>query len=282
MKNPLLLREASHYFKMHVWKTIVIKAWWEVVDSNHFDNFLLDVSILAWLNMKIILVFWAWKQITNALTTKKIPFEILDWIRQTSKKAAIEINKVNKTLSDTITKKLDKLWVKCKYLPEALKSKRLWNNFTAEIESVNSKLINKYIKQDWIIIVWASIKTKSWVFTNVNADNVAISIAEKIKPHKFIFLTSVDWVMNENRELKKVLTKKEIKHMIKDWVIYWWMKVKTETCLKALNFSDRVHMISWLKDWKILFELFTKEWVWTMIINSNEELKWDFDEIPHS
>lgn len=272
MKNPLILREAANYFHQHTWKTIIIKFGWEIIDNPHFDNLILDISILRSLNINIILVFGAWKQITKILQDKWIEFEIKDWIRQTNLKAAIEVNKLCLKLANTVSKKFHKLWFEFDYMPEILTSYRIsHDNYTAKIDHVCIKKIRKAFKENKIILVWASHQTKAWVYTNVNADEVALWMGKKVKPYKFIFLTSTDWVLDENWKLITTLTKKESKRMIKKWYIHWWMKVKVETCLKALKYTKRVHMISWVKDGKLLEELFTDEWSGTMIVNEKKD-----------
>lgn len=266
MKNPIELRQALKYFKEYSWKTILLKFGWDIILSKNFDSLIKDIWLLKSLNINIVLIFGAWRQITEYLEKKWIEFEIKDWIRQTNYEASLVIDKICSQISENIVLKFRKIWFDCSYLPNIVTSKRFSSHvYNANVWHVCSKKINKAFKEWKIILIWASHKTKSWIITNVNADEVAFWIEKKIKPYKAIFLTWSDWVLDKNWKLIKILTKKEADKMIKSWFIHWWMKVKVETCFKALQYTSSVHIISWFEDWRLLEDLFWSEWYWTLI-----------------
>lgn len=266
MKDPLLLREAAQYFKLHSGKTMVIKFGGEVIKNEHFHRLLGDIAMLKNTNVNVIVVFGCGSQLSERLDQKDIKFEIVDGIRQTSSEAAEVLHDLSAELASDMVQELIKDHVDAVYLPEMITSVRVGDSHTAEIKHICSRRINKAFKENKVIIVGAATKTSSGVLTNTNADHVAIAIAKKIHPYKFIFLSSVKGVLDEKKELLSELTSGKIKALLSNGTIHGGMGVKVKTCLEALEFTEKVHLISGVDDGMLLMELFTDKGAGTQII----------------
>ena len=268
MKDPLLLREAAQYFKLHSGKTMVIKFGGEVTKNEHFYRLLGDIAMLKNTNVNVIVVFGCGSQLSERLEQKGIEFQVLDGIRQTSSEAAQELHDLSTELASDMAQELIKDHVDVVYLPEMMTSVRQGDSHTAEVKHVCSRRINKAFKEKKVIIVGAATKTSSGVLTNTNADHVAIAIAKKIKPYKFIFLSSVKGVLDDKKNLVSELTPEKIKALLSNGTIHGGMGVKVKTCLEALKFTEKVHLISGVDDGMLLMELFTDKGAGTQIVRN--------------
>lgn len=267
MKNPLILREAAQYFKLHSGKTMIIKFGGDVVRNEHFKRLLGDIAMLKNTNVNVIVVFGCGSQLSELLEQKGIPYETKDGIRQTSAEAAQCLHGISDAMAADMVQEFSKDDVGAVYLPEMITSVRIGESHTAKVKHVCIRRINKAFKENKIIIVGAATKTASGVLTNVNADHVAIAIAKKIIPFKFIFLSSIKGVLDADGELITELLPKEAKELLSDQTIHGGMAVKVKTCLDALQFTEKVHLVSGVHDGMLLMELFTNNGAGTQIVN---------------
>ncbi|MEM7197818.1 MAG: acetylglutamate kinase [Pseudomonadota bacterium] len=101
---------------------------------------------------------------------------------------------------------------------------------------------------------------------NINADIFAGTIAGAIKARRFLLLTDVEGVKNENGELITALNPQEAQGLIDTGVVKGGMIPKLETCLQALDAGvDASVIIDGRKPHTILLEMFTTHGSGTII-----------------
>jgi acetylglutamate kinase len=105
---------------------------------------------------------------------------------------------------------------------------------------------------------------------NINADNVAVALAEGVHARKLIFLSDVDGVMR-NGKLLSMITDQDIPELIKSGVAEGGMKVKLENCLHALQSGvKRIHLINGSKPNALANEIYDAQGNGTMILRDDD------------
>lgn len=105
---------------------------------------------------------------------------------------------------------------------------------------------------------------------NINADTVATELAIGLKAHKLIFLTDVDGVM-VNGAVTSVLSDQDATKLIANGTALGGMKIKLESCLKALSKGvKRIHIINGLNPDSLNKEIFTSGGSGTMLLRETE------------
>lgn len=116
---------------------------------------------------------------------------------------------------------------------------------------------------------------KQGTIVNINADTVATELAIGLKAHKLIFLTDVDGVLVKNA-VASVVTDADIAKYIADGTAQGGMKVKLETCAKALSKGvRRIHIVNGLKPDALSVELFTSGGSGTMLIREADRATYE-------
>ncbi len=107
---------------------------------------------------------------------------------------------------------------------------------------------------------------------NINADNVAVALAEGVHARKLIFLTDVDGVMDKDGNLIPLITDKEIPHLIESGVVEGGMRVKMENCMHALEKGvRRIHLINGFKDHALAEEIYDSIGPGTLILRDADK-----------
>jgi acetylglutamate kinase len=276
----------SFYRKIFKGQIFVIKAGGQIItDEKARKNLISNIQKLIEDDIRILLIYGGGQAIDAALKEHGIePFKI-EGRRITSEQDIHIIKRVmagdlNKLLSETCAKlslpayslaNIPNGWVKLKRRPKTQIIKR----FDAIIESVHAKHIKDCFKQAPLILCPCLGLLSDGSTVNINADNVAISIASGIKAAKLVLLTNVDGV-KINGQVASVLTGSEIAHYIQNGEITGGMQVKLENCNQALlSGVKRVHILNGLRKDALKTEIYTPDGRGTMIVQQNEKIKYE-------
>ncbi len=105
---------------------------------------------------------------------------------------------------------------------------------------------------------------------NINADNVAVAIAEGCQSRKLVFLSDVDGVLIDGKTAP-FITDKEIPELIANGTVTGGMKVKLENCLHAMNNGvKRIHLLDGFREDALCTEIYDSEGPATMIIREED------------
>jgi acetylglutamate kinase len=135
-----------------------------------------------------------------------------------------------------------------------------------EVQTVNPGVIQALEKENFIPVIAPVGAGEEGETYNINADLVAGKIASALKAEKFMLLTDVEGVMDENRKVIPTLDTKHVKHLIAQKVISSGMIPKVNCCLDALNEGvAHTHIIDGRVEHAILLEIFTDVGIGTEI-----------------
>jgi len=139
--------------------------------------------------------------------------------------------------------------------------------FVGDIKEVKKELLDILIDKQYIPVIFSiGMDRKTTTPLNINADIVAGEITHTVGAKKFIVLTSVKGVLDENGDLIKQLTIKECKELKEKGIIESGMIPKLNACIMALEKGvEKSHIVEAKED-ALLGELLTDEGTGTMII----------------
>ncbi|HEY1391563.1 MAG TPA: acetylglutamate kinase [Ktedonobacterales bacterium] len=100
---------------------------------------------------------------------------------------------------------------------------------------------------------------------NVNADDAAADLARGLSATKLLYLSDVPGVLDAQGRLLSELTDYEVRALIEQGVISGGMIPKAEAALRALETTERVHIVDGREPHVLIRELFTHEGAGTMI-----------------
>ena len=108
----------------------------------------------------------------------------------------------------------------------------------------DARLLDLLIDQSYLPVVACVAGDRKGQFYNVNADQMAISIAAAIQAEKLLFLTDVDGVWDEQKVIYPTITIDKCKHLIEKGIASGGMQAKLEAATEALRLGVREVVIA--------------------------------------
>ena len=138
--------------------------------------------------------------------------------------------------------------------------------FVGEPDKVNRDVLDVVIHSDLIPVVAPVATSEGGETYNVNADTFAGAIAGALMAERFLLLTDVPGVLDEDKCLIKELTVAEARKLIKEGTITGGMIPKIETCIYAIQQGVRgVVILDGKVPHPVLLELYTEHGAGTLI-----------------
>lgn len=271
------LLESLPYIRQFYGKTIVIKyGGHAMVDERLKQSFAKDIILMKYVGLNPVIVHGGGPQIGELL--KKIGKEsrFVKGIRVTDNATMdivemVLVGKVNKEIVGLINHfggKAVGLSGKDGGLVTARKFKTKGEDMgmVGEVLSVNPKVIETLDRDKFIPVIAPVSVGKDGRTYNINADNVAGSIAAALKAEKLILLTDVQGVLDKNKKLISALSMQEAKKIIKNETATGGMIPKLECCIDAIKGGvSKAHIIDGRVEHAVLLEVFTDAGIGTEI-----------------
>jgi len=128
------------------------------------------------------------------------------------------------------------------------------------IDRVRPQLLKDLFDKGYIPVVAPIAKAENGEALNVNADTAAGKIAAALAAAKFVLMTDVEGVKDQNGELIRSLRAREAKSLIDSGVISGGMIPKVECALAAVDGGvEKVHIVDGRVMHALLLEIFTDE-----------------------
>jgi amino-acid N-acetyltransferase len=270
--KPTDLRGILRYIPRFREKTFIIAIDGAVVTDDNFPNLLLDIAVLRSLNIRIVLVHGAARQIgalaaergilasnldgagiTDADTlhlsltaANRLTHEILEGLSANDLRAASTNAVIAHPLG--IVGGIDQLW-------------------TGKVERIDTEMLQGLLAQGIIPVVPPLGFDGDGKTYRVNSDAVAVALAEQLKAAKLLFLTAADGLRHQGRLLRQMPVL-ELKGLLAQGAA----ELPTEMLSKARHAVmaceagvPRVHVINGTVDEGLLAEVFSNEGVGTLV-----------------
>lgn len=283
-KRVEVLIEALPYIKRFYGKTFVVKYGGNaMIEEKLRDIFITDVVLLRYVGVNLIIVHGGGPQITEFMEKLSLPVEFVDGQRITDEDTMkivkmVLIGKINKEIvSGMNTHGMIAVGLSGEdgLLMTAVKREHLRNGesvdlgFVGDVGMINTKILENLIEDEFIPVIASTGIDADGRSFNINADQVASSIASAIKADKLIYLTNVDGIFRDKNDpstLIEEISVTELEDLRKLEIISEGMTPKVDGCETALlNGVNLTHIINGTVEHALLLEIFKKKGIGTMI-----------------
>ena len=139
--------------------------------------------------------------------------------------------------------------------------------YVGTIRQINPELLHLLMREQFIPVVSPIGMGSSGETYNINADTVAAAIAVALEARKVIFMTDVNGVLSDGKELISYLDTATAENLIANKVISGGMVPKIQSALDCVKANVRsAHIINGTDPHSVIAELFTDQGIGTQIV----------------
>ena len=282
-----ILLEALPYIQRFANKTIVIKYGGHAMEDEELKtNFVRDVILLHYIGLNPVIVHGGGPQIDGMLDKIGKKSQFIEGMRVTDEETMevvemVLVGKINKEIVSRINSngghaiglsgadgnliRARKMWA-FKKGKEGQEKERIDLGKVGEVESIDPGVIRTFMANKWIPIIAPVGVGPGGEAYNINADLVAGKVASSLEAEKFILLTDVEGVLDDQKRLISTVDAKIAGRFIQEGTISGGMIPKVKCCLDALREGvKKTHIIDGRVKHAILLEIFTDEGIGTQI-----------------
>lgn len=281
IKKAEVLIEALPYIERFNRKVVIIKYGGSaMLDENLQKQVIQDAVLLKLVGFKPIIVHGGGKEISKWVEKAGMEARFVNGLRVTDEPtmeiAEMVLNRVNKTLVKMIEQLgVHSIGISGKDGGMLHVHKKLSKGedigLVGEIDSVNPKILNDLISNDYLPVVCPVGYDDNFDTYNINADDAACAIAKAMKVEKLAFLSDVPGVLRDSSDplsLIYELPYDELTTLIESGAITGGMLPKLKSCKDAIdNGVSRVHIMDGRLPHCILLEIFTNQGIGTAILS---------------
>lgn len=274
-----LLIEALSYIQRFRNQIIVIKyGGAAMIEEALKTSFAQDIVLLQSLGMRPVVVHGGGPEVSKVTQSLGQKVSFVDGLRVTSaenlKVAEMvlsgNLNKEIITHLQTFGGKAVGLSGKDGNLIQADKKKLASGidlGYVGTIRQINPELLHLLIREQFIPVISPIGMGSSGETYNINADTVAAAIAVALEARKVIFMTDVDGVLSDRKELISYLNTATAEDLIAHKVISGGMVPKIQAALDCVKANVRsAHIINGTDPHSVIAELFTDQGIGTQIV----------------
>ena len=285
IKKADVLIEALPYIQKYRGDTVVVKFGGSAMeDKACVESVLRDIAFMECVGLRPIVVHGGGKAISQRMKEAGLQPQFVKGLRVTDK-ASIEIveqvlnNEVNPEIARTLEQFGCKsrgihgehiLTVKKHTAKDDKTGEMLDWGYVGTITAVDVEPVKAYLQAGITPVITPLGLGPERKLYNINADEAAAAIAEKLEARKLVFLSDVPGILSKREDpLSIISTLKlgEVEDLIKRGVIAGGMLPKVGGALKALKAGvKKTHIIDASQPHSLLLELFTDKGVGTEII----------------
>ncbi|HTO01966.1 MAG TPA: acetylglutamate kinase [Microthrixaceae bacterium] len=276
-----VLLQALPYIEKFRGSVVVVKFGGNAMSSPElFGHFAKDIVMMHRVGMKPVVVHGGGPQIGEWLRRVGKETEFVDGRRVTDSETLeiaqmVLLGKVNSEIVTALNtygpvalglSGTDAMLLTAEARDDAL-------GFVGTVTKVNPELIARTLMMDLIPVIATIGADSSGQTYNINADDAATAIAQKLKAEKLIFLTDVPGLLadvNDPDSLMPSLNTDEVVENIANGVIQGGMIPKMRACVESIEAGvESAHLIDGRVPHVLLLELLTNAGVGTMISNGD-------------
>lgn len=192
--------------------------------------------------LEAVIVHGGGKQMTRYLTDRGVESRFVNGLRVTTPDV---LDAVLKVLAGSVNQELVAAFVACgvpavglsgmdALLTEARPISDELGLVGKPVRS-DARLLNILIVSKYLPVVACVAGDRQGHFFNVNADQMAVSVAAALKVDKLLFLTDVDGVRGHDNQVRSTLNLEECRDLIETGVAAGGMRAKLESAVEALE-----------------------------------------------
>jgi amino-acid N-acetyltransferase len=262
--KPTDLRGILRYIPRFREKVFVLAIDGSIVTDDNFPNLLLDIAVLRSLNIRILLVHGAAKQIATMAVERGVKASNLDGTGITDAETLqLSLNAANR-LTHEILEGLSANDLRA-VSTNAVIAHPLGivggvdHQFTGKVERIDVEMLQSLLTQGIVPVIPPLGFDGDGKTYRVNSDTIAFALADQLKATKLIFLTTVDGLTRDGQLIKQMLSR-----IPSTWPINLISKARQAVAACEAG-VPRVHIINGEVDEGLLAEVFSNEGIGTLV-----------------
>ncbi|MBU1693058.1 MAG: acetylglutamate kinase [Verrucomicrobia bacterium] len=280
-----VLIEALPYIQRFRGDAVVVKFGGSAMEEkDQIETVLKDIAFMECVGMRPVVVHGGGKAISQRMKDQGLRPIFVKGLRVTDA-ASIEVVEqvLNNEVNPGIVRTLEEFGCKARgihgeHILSVVKrtgqdketGEALDWGYVGEVTDVDVEPIKAYLLASIVPVITPLGQGPDGKLYNINADEVAAAIAEKMEARKLVFLSDVPGVLmnpDDPDSIVSTLKLSEVEDLIKRGIIHGGMLPKIGGALKALKAGVRkTHIIDAALPHSLLLELFTDKGVGTEII----------------
>jgi acetylglutamate kinase len=192
--------------------------------------------------LEAVVVHGGGKQMTRYLEARGIETHFVNGLRVTTPQV---LDAVVKVLAGSVNQELVSAFVACgapavglsgmdALLTEARQMSEELGWVGKPVRS-DARLLNALLGAGYLPVIACVAGNRQGQFFNVNADQMAVSVAGALQAEKLLFLTDVDGVRGENNVIHSALNPDQCRQLIDSGIATGGMRAKLESAVEALQ-----------------------------------------------
>jgi acetylglutamate kinase len=212
----------------------------DAVESRH--RLAAEISAAVNPGLQCVVVHGGGKQMTRYLADHGIESRFVNGLRVTTSEV---LDAVVKVLAGSVNRELVSAFIAAgaravglsgmdALLTEATRMSEEMGWVGRPVRS-DARLLNVLLDAGYLPVIACLAGDRRGQFFNVNADQMAVSVAGALSAEKLLFLTDVDGVRGENNVLHSTLTPDQCRKLIETGIATGGMRAKLESALQSLQ-----------------------------------------------
>lgn len=280
-----VLLEALPYIRKFAGKRMVIKYGGAAMVQKELISFVQDVVLLKFVGILPVVVHGGGPQIGQLLKRLGKTSRFVEGMRVTDPETmeVVEMvlaGKINKDIVNLIQQHGGRAVGLCGKDGGLIRARKLWLRgqdgqirqdldlgLVGEVEMIQTEVMDALQQSGFIPVVSPVGVGEDGQTYNINADLVAGRVAGALRAEKFILLTDVEGIMNQQNQLISSIDVQQVRGLIADGIISGGMLPKVQCCIEAIEAGvTKVHIIDGRVEHAILLEMFTDKGIGTQIV----------------
>lgn len=279
IRKSEVLIEALPYIRKFFEKTVVIKYGGAAVEEKGIaPEILEDIIFMNYAGMRPIIVHGGGPFISKMMKKAGIEPKFIQGRRVTDAQSIHIIdralNSINKKIVHTLKDMGTQAFGMSGKENGMIKVRKLRCEYdlgyVGEVTSVDTTVVKRLIEDNIIPVIYPLGMGRDGHIYNVNADDVAYSLAVALKAEKFVLLTNVNGIMkdkNDPKTLFNTIKASEVERLIKNKIIDAGMIPKARACINATKGGvKKAHILNAGIPHALLLEIFTDKGIGTEIV----------------
>jgi acetylglutamate kinase len=222
---------------------ILVKLGGTLLDAVESRNRLAsEISSAVNQDLQAVVVHGGGKQMTRYLAAHGVESHFVNGLRVTTPEV---LDAVVKVLAGSVNQELVSAFIACGALAVGLSG---MDGLLTEARQMSeelgwvgrpvrsdARLLNTLLAAGFLPVIACLAGDRQGQFFNVNADQMAISVAAALDADKLLFLTDVDGVRGENNVVHSTLNSDQCRQLIDTGIATGGMRAKLEAAMEALQ-----------------------------------------------
>lgn len=278
LKKAEILVQALPYIQQYKGQIVVVKFGGNALnDSEITKGVMADIALLSHIGVKMVLVHGGSLEVNSFLDKQGFYSNIIDGVRSVDAGTAvitqmILAGKVNKSLVVKLQAQGGKAIGISGADGALLVAEKVseMTGYVGKIKKVNTQVVFDVLDKGYIPVISTVGHDGDGNVYDINADEVAATLAYEMKAYSLISLTDTNGVLKDkNNDATKisVLNVSDVPILIKDNVISGGMVPKVKYCVDAVRRGvKKVFIIDGRAPHSLLVEMLSDEGVGTMLV----------------